>query len=102
MEEIAHDPVAHRPVVPVAGDMVGAHVFGAGRRVSALDADAHGRPPPQTSFCSIASPPPIARPAVDVQTSRCGRRLLCGAVSAPLLRYALGVIPVTRRNVVVK
>jgi hypothetical protein len=26
----------------------------------------------------------------------------CGVISALLLRYALGVIPVTRRNVVVK
>src|SRR5437870_12453059 len=43
MEEIAHDPVAHRPVVRMAGDVVGAHVVGAGRRVPALDAETHGR-----------------------------------------------------------
>src|SRR5437773_8727944 len=43
MEEVAHDPVAHRPVVRKGGDVVDAHVVGTGRRVPALDAETHGR-----------------------------------------------------------
>src|SRR6267143_2006685 len=43
MEEVAHDPVAHRPVVRPAVDVVGTHVAGARRGVAALDAEAHGR-----------------------------------------------------------
>src|SRR5438552_3060610 len=43
MEEVAHDPVAHRPVVRAAVDVVRAHVAGTGRGIPALDAEAHGR-----------------------------------------------------------
>src|SRR5882724_509123 len=50
MEEVAHDPVARRPVVavngrtPVNGEVVGAELLGTVRGVPALGAAAHDRP----------------------------------------------------------
>src|SRR5882724_4762 len=54
MEEVAHDAVARRPIVAVAGVVVGAEAGGAERGLTALGAETHDRKPRRPTDSSIA------------------------------------------------
>src|SRR2546427_4863243 len=57
MEEVAHDPVPRRPVVAVAGVVVGAEAAGVERGLTALGAETHDRKPRRPTDSSIAALP---------------------------------------------
>src|SRR2546428_8093147 len=57
MEEVAHDPVPRRPVVALAGAVVGAEACGVERGLTALGAETHDRKPRRPTDSSIAALP---------------------------------------------
>src|SRR5437899_11991521 len=59
MEEVAHDPVPRRPVVAVAGVVVGAEAAGVERGLTALGAETHDRRPRRPTDSSIAALPGV-------------------------------------------
>ena len=57
MKEVAHDSISFRPVVAVAGGVVGAELAGAARGLAALDAETHDTKPRRPNDLPIAAAP---------------------------------------------
>src|SRR5438093_12790422 len=109
MEEIAHDPVARRPVVSVAEGMVGAETAVVARGLPAVGAETHGTKPCRPIGPPIGPPrPPPPTPlrwdqadnGCTATTAGCSASqywsLRCQRPPGRALRCGLGLLRLTR------